>query len=125
MHFMTGPIEALSGGQRQRVWIAMALAQETELLLLDEPTTYLDLAHQLEILQLLERLNREQGRTVLMVIHDLNHAARFSHYMIALNQGKVIKDGTPHEVMTKRCSVRCSTSMQKLFLIRERISRSV
>ncbi|MCM2989783.1 ABC transporter ATP-binding protein [Bacillus safensis] len=99
--FHDRPIEALSGGQRQRVWIAMALAQETELLLLDEPTTYLDLAHQLEILQLLERLNREQGRTVLMVIHDLNHAARFSHYMIALNQGKVIKDGTPHEVMSK------------------------
>ncbi len=65
----------------------MALAQETELLLLDEPTTYLDLAHQLEILQLLDKLNKEQGRTILMVIHDLNHAARFSHYMIALKKG--------------------------------------
>lgn len=82
------PIEALSGGQRQRVWIAMALAQGTELLLLDEPTTYLDLAHQLEILQLLDRLNKEQGRTILMVIHDLNHAARFSHYMIALKKAR-------------------------------------
>ncbi|MCY8908113.1 ABC transporter ATP-binding protein [Bacillus atrophaeus] len=94
------PIEALSGGQRQRVWIAMALAQGTELLLLDEPTTYLDLAHQLEILQLLEKLNKQQGRTILMVIHDLNHAARFSHYMIALKKGKVIKEGTAEEVMT-------------------------
>lgn len=94
------PIEALSGGQRQRVWIAMALAQGTELLLLDEPTTYLDLAHQLEILQLLDRLNKEQGRTILMVIHDLNHAARFSHYMIALKKGTVIKEGTALEVMT-------------------------
>ncbi|MCI4138435.1 ABC transporter ATP-binding protein [Bacillus vallismortis] len=94
------PIEALSGGQRQRVWIAMALAQGTELLLLDEPTTYLDLAHQLEILQLLDRLNKEQGRTILMVIHDLNHAARFSHYMIALKKGAVIKEGTALEVMT-------------------------
>ncbi|MEC1606827.1 ABC transporter ATP-binding protein [Bacillus halotolerans] len=94
------PIEALSGGQRQRVWIAMALAQGTELLLLDEPTTYLDLAHQLEILQLLDRLNKEQGRTILMVIHDLNHAARFSHYMIALKKGMVIKEGTALEVMT-------------------------
>ncbi|MHA6486689.1 ABC transporter ATP-binding protein [Bacillus cabrialesii] len=94
------PIEALSGGQRQRVWIAMALAQGTELLLLDEPTTYLDLAHQLEILQLLDRLNKEQGRTILMVIHDLNHAARFSHYMIALKSGTVIKEGGALEVMT-------------------------
>ncbi|WP_443090499.1 ABC transporter ATP-binding protein [Bacillus velezensis] len=98
--FYDRPIEALSGGQRQRVWIAMALAQETELLLLDEPTTYLDLAHQLEILQLLDKLNKEQGRTILMVIHDLNHAARFSHYMIALKKGRVIKEGTAEEVMT-------------------------
>lgn len=98
--FADRPIEALSGGQRQRVWIAMALAQGTELLLLDEPTTYLDLAHQLEILQLLDRLNKEQGRTILMVIHDLNHAARFSHYMIALKKGTVIREGTALEVMT-------------------------
>jgi iron complex transport system ATP-binding protein len=94
------PIEALSGGQRQRVWIAMALAQGTDLLLLDEPTTYLDLAHQLEVLQLLERLNREEQRTIVMVIHDLNHAARFAHRMVAFHQGKIIKEGTPAEVMT-------------------------
>ncbi len=89
--FAERPIEALSGGQRQRVWIAMALAQGTELLPLDEPTTYLDLAHQLEILRSLDRLNKEQGRTILMVIHDLNHAARFSHYMIALKKARSSK----------------------------------
>ncbi|MCM3713319.1 ABC transporter ATP-binding protein [Halalkalibacter oceani] len=98
--FADRTIDALSGGQRQRVWIAMALAQETDLLLLDEPTTYLDLAHQLEVLQLLERLNKIEGRTIVMVIHDLNHAARFAHYMIALNKGTVIKEGTANEVMT-------------------------
>ncbi|GGK30918.1 iron(3+)-hydroxamate import ATP-binding protein FhuC [Caldalkalibacillus thermarum] len=97
--FRERPIEALSGGQRQRVWIAMALAQETDLLLLDEPTTYLDLAHQLEVLQLLERLNREQQRTIVMVIHDLNHAARFAHHMVAINNGTIIKAGSPEEVM--------------------------
>ncbi len=98
--FSERPIDALSGGQRQKVWIAMALAQETELLLLDEPTTYLDLAHQLEVLQLLEKLNREQGRTIVMVLHDLNHAARFADYMVALNGGSIVKEGTAQEVMT-------------------------
>ena len=72
--FANRPAEALSGGQRQRVWIAMALAQGTELLVLDEPTTYLDMAHQLEVLNLLKKLNEEEGRTIVMVIHDLNHA---------------------------------------------------
>ncbi|WYP27467.1 ABC transporter ATP-binding protein [Alkalihalobacillus sp. FSL W8-0930] len=100
LEFHDRPIDALSGGQRQRVWIAMALAQETDLLLLDEPTTYLDLAHQLEILQLLERLNKEQGRTIVMVIHDLNHAARFAHHMVALNAGTIVKEGMPEMVMT-------------------------
>ncbi|ALA51743.1 ABC transporter ATP-binding protein [Shouchella clausii] len=93
------PIEALSGGQRQRVWIAMALAQETDILLLDEPTTYLDLAHQLEVLQVLERLNKEQQRTIVMVIHDLNHAARFADYMVSIRAGKIMKEGAPAEVM--------------------------
>lgn len=108
--FHDRPIEALSGGQRQRVWIAMSLAQETELLLLDEPTTYLDLAHQLEILKLLEKLNKEEGRTILMVIHDLNHAARFAHHMVALNSGKIIKEGAPVDVMTPEV-------LQKVFQI--------
>jgi iron complex transport system ATP-binding protein len=93
-------VDTLSGGQRQRAWIAMAIAQETDLLLLDEPTTYLDLAHQLEVLQLLEKLNQEDGRTIVMVIHDLNHAARFAHHMIALKNGKIVKQGTPEKVMT-------------------------
>jgi iron complex transport system ATP-binding protein len=98
--FADHPVDALSGGQRQRAWIAMAIAQETDLLLLDEPTTYLDMAHQLEILQLLEKLNKEQSRTIVMVIHDLNHASRFSHHMVALSKGTIIKEGTADEVMT-------------------------
>ena len=78
----------------------MALAQQTELILLDEPTTYLDLAYQLEVLELLYRLNREQGCTIVMVLHDLNLAARFADYMIAIRCGDIIKHGTPEEVMT-------------------------
>ncbi|EKE31604.1 ABC-type cobalamin Fe3+-siderophores transport system ATPase component [Salimicrobium jeotgali] len=92
-------IDNLSGGQRQRVWIAMALAQETETILLDEPTTYLDMAHQLEVLELLERLNREEGRTIVMVLHDINQAARFADNIIALKDGKVVKSGNAHFVI--------------------------
>jgi iron complex transport system ATP-binding protein len=98
--YETVAVDNLSGGQRQRVWIAMALAQQTELILLDEPTTYLDLSYQLEILELLHRLNREQGRTILMVLHDLNLATRFADYMIALRDGGIIRHGPPEEVMT-------------------------
>jgi iron complex transport system ATP-binding protein len=93
-------VDNLSGGQRQRVWIAMALAQGTELILLDEPTTYLDLSYQLEILELLYRLNREQDRTIVMVLHDLNLAARFADYMIALRDGAIIRHGSPESVIT-------------------------
>lgn len=93
-------VDTLSGGQRQRVWIAMALAQQTDLILLDEPTTYLDLAHQLEVLELLYDLNRRQNCTIAMVLHDLNLAARFSDYMIAIRGGSIIKHGNPGEVMT-------------------------
>ncbi|NKF07934.1 ABC transporter ATP-binding protein [Clostridium gasigenes] len=93
-------VDTLSGGQRQRVWIAMALAQQTDLILLDEPTTYLDLSHQLEVLELLYCLNKNQGCTIVMVLHDLNLAARFSDYMIAIRDGEIIKEGTPEEVMT-------------------------
>lgn len=99
--FRERPIEALSGGQRQRAWIAMALAQQTEILILDEPTTYLDLAHQLEILKLLEELNKKQGTTIVMVIHELNNAARFADHMIGVKKGKIVCEGTAHEVMTK------------------------
>ena len=98
--FETTAVDNLSGGQRQRVWIAMALAQQTDLILLDEPTTYLDLAYQLEVLELLYRLNREQGCTIVMVLHDLNLAARFADYMIAIRGGDIIQHGTPEEVMT-------------------------
>ena len=101
LEFRDRPIEALSGGQRQRAWIAMALAQETDILLLDEPTTYLDLAHQLEVFKLLEELNKKEGRTIVMVIHELNNAARFADHMIGVKKGKIVCQGTAHEVMTK------------------------
>lgn len=93
-------VDALSGGQRQRVWIAMALAQDTNILILDEPTTYLDMAHQLDILLLLEKLNQDEERTIIMAIHDLNHASRFAHHMIAMKDGALVTAGTPKEVMT-------------------------
>lgn len=94
------PVDALSGGQRQRVWIAMALAQDTPLLLLDEPTTYLDVAHQLEVLDLLVELNRRQGRTIVMVLHDLNQAARYSHHLVAMRDGRIVAEGPPSEVVS-------------------------
>ncbi|MEU9509754.1 ABC transporter ATP-binding protein [Micromonospora sp. NPDC048170] len=94
------PVDELSGGQRQRVWIAMALAQQTPLLLLDEPTTYLDIAHQIEILDLCARLHEEQGRTLVAVLHDLNHAARYASHLIAMREGRVVAAGPPREVVT-------------------------
>jgi iron complex transport system ATP-binding protein len=94
------PVDTLSGGQRQRAWIAMALAQETDILLLDEPTTYLDLAHQLEVLELLVKLNQE-GKTIIMVLHDLNHAAHYADHLIVLADGRMIAQGTSHEVITE------------------------
>lgn len=97
--FHDRPIDQLSGGQRQRAWIAMALAQDTDILFLDEPTTFLDMAHQLEVLQLLEQLNANAGRTIVMVVHDLNHAARYAHHMIAIKKGKAQAVGSPVEVM--------------------------
>lgn len=98
--FADRALEQLSGGQRQRAWIAMALAQETDILFLDEPTTFLDMAHQLEVLQLLEQLNAESSRTIVMVVHDLNHAARYAHHMIAIKKGQAIAGGAPAEVVT-------------------------
>src|SRR5690606_6467004 len=88
------------GGQRQRAWIGMALAQDTPVLLLDEPTTFLDVAHQLEVLELLVRLNREAGRTVVMVLHDLNQASRYADHLVAVRAGKVVCEGPPRHVMT-------------------------
>jgi iron complex transport system ATP-binding protein len=92
-------VEELSGGQRQRVWIAMVLAQQTPLLLLDEPTTYLDIAHQIEVLDLCAGLH-EAGRTVVAVLHDLNHAARYATHLIAMRDGSVVAQGPPGEVVT-------------------------
>ncbi|MCA5922021.1 ABC transporter ATP-binding protein [Curtobacterium oceanosedimentum] len=93
-------VASLSGGQRQRAWIALVVAQQAETLLLDEPTTYLDLAHQLEVLRLVRRLNREQGSTVVMVLHDLSLAARYSDRLVVLHDGGVAADGAPDEVLT-------------------------
>lgn len=94
-------VDELSGGQRQRVWIAMALAQETDILLLDEPTTFLDVAHQLEVLDLLVDLNAAKATTVVMVLHDLGLAARYSDELIAMRQGQIVAQGTPAEVVTQ------------------------
>ncbi|MGM0881342.1 MAG: ABC transporter ATP-binding protein [Bacillota bacterium] len=98
--FAERPVDQLSGGQRQRAWIAMALAQETDILFLDEPTTFLDMAHQLEVLHLLQKLNESNNRTVVMVVHDLNHASRYAHHMIAIKKGVVVGEGSPVEVIT-------------------------
>lgn len=94
-------IDELSGGQRQRVWIAMALAQETDILLLDEPTTFLDINHQIEILDLLRDLNRDRGTTVIMVLHDLNLAARYCDWLAAMAEGKLYRSGPVEDIVTE------------------------
>ncbi|WP_315904309.1 ABC transporter ATP-binding protein [Streptomyces sp. ASQP_92] len=93
-------VDELSGGQRQRVWIAMALAQQTPLLLLDEPTTFLDIQHQIEVLDLCAQLHEEQGRTLVAVLHDLNQAARYASHLIAMREGEVVAEGEPSSVVT-------------------------
>lgn len=93
------PVDALSGGQRQRVWVAMVLAQDTDLLLLDEPTTFLDVAHQVELMELFAQLNAE-GRTLVAVLHDLNHAARYASHIIAMRDGHIVAEGAPGDVIT-------------------------
>lgn len=93
-------MDELSGGQRQRVWIAMALAQETDILLLDEPTTFLDVSHQIEVLDLLTDLNRERGTTIVMVLHDINLAARYADHLFALRRGRLIASGAPTDIVT-------------------------
>jgi iron complex transport system ATP-binding protein len=94
-------VDELSGGQRQRAWIAMVLAQETPLLLLDEPTTFLDIAHQMELMLLLERLNRERGYTIAAVLHDLNQACRHASHMIAMRGGRAVAEGRPADIVTE------------------------
>ncbi|MET3976639.1 ABC-type cobalamin/Fe3+-siderophores transport system ATPase subunit [Cellulosimicrobium sp. 4261] len=93
-------VDELSGGQRQRVWVAMVLAQETPLLLLDEPTTFLDIAHQIELLELCADLNRDRGHTLVAVLHDLNHACRYATHLIAMKDGAIVAEGAPAEVVT-------------------------
>ena len=94
-------VDELSGGQRQRVWVAMVLAQETPLLLLDEPTTFLDIAHQIELLELFRELNRTRGYTLVAVLHDLNHASRYADNIVAMKDGRVVAEGAPADVITE------------------------
>lgn len=93
------PVDSLSGGERQRAWIALTLAQDTPVLLLDEPTTYLDIGHQLEVLDLVDMLNRQRAMTIVMVLHDLNQAARYSNRMLVLDKGAIVADGPPSETL--------------------------
>ncbi|MGK9175812.1 iron-enterobactin ABC transporter ATP-binding protein [Yokenella regensburgei] len=96
----TQSVDTLSGGQRQRAWIAMVLAQETAIMLLDEPTTWLDISYQIDVLELLSDLNREQGYTLAAVLHDLNQACRYATHLIALRDGKIVAQGAPKEIVT-------------------------
>jgi iron complex transport system ATP-binding protein len=93
------PVDELSGGQRQRVWLAMALAQETPILLLDEPTTFLDIAHQIEVLDLCADLREERGHTMVAVLHDLNHACRYATHLIAMREGRIVAEGAPSDIV--------------------------
>ena len=109
-------VARLSGGQRQRVWIAMALAQNTKILFLDEPTTYLDIRYQIEILELVKKLNREYGITIVMVLHDINQAIAFSDRVVGLKDGHVTVDGVPEEVINP-------DSIQELYGIRLEVTK--
>jgi len=114
------PVDSLSGGQRQRAWIAMVLAQGTDVLLLDEPTTYLDMTHQIEILDLLFELNEKERRTIVMVLHDLNLACRYAHHIVAVHDGTVYDQGKPEDVMTAEMveavfQLRCQVIKDPLF----------
>lgn len=108
------PVDELSGGQRQRVWIAMALAQQTEILLLDEPTTFLDISHQVEVLDLLTDLNHARGTTIVMVLHDLNLAARYADHLVAMAEGRLHVSGRPEDVLTEQ-------NMRQVFGLESRI----
>lgn len=110
------PVDELSGGQRQRAWIAMAVAQGTPVMLLDEPTTYLDLAHQIDVLDLVTDLNRHQNRTVVMVLHDLNQACRYADHVIAMKKGRIVAEGAPGDVIT-------ATTVEDVFGLRCQVAR--
>jgi len=127
------PVDELSGGQRQRAWIAMALAQGTEVMLLDEPTTFLDIAHQMEVLDLLMTLNQRDGRTIAVVLHDLNQACRYADHLVAMKKGKIVAEGRPEDVVTPElvravfeidCDViRCPLSGMPLVVPASRVQR--
>ena len=112
--FRKRSINSLSGGQRQKVWLAMALAQKTDVILLDEPTTYLDMAHQLDVLQTVKDLNRQQQCTIVMVLHDINHAARYSDVIVAMKDGRIINSGAP-------CDIIDSNVLKEVFQIEARV----
>lgn len=112
--FADRELSQLSGGQRQRVWLAMALAQKTDILLLDEPTTYLDMAHQIEVLKIVQKINKEHGCTIVMVLHEINQAARFSDTILAMKSGEVLANGKPKEIMT-------AAYLEKIFNIQAKI----
>lgn len=119
-NFAERPVDSLSGGQRQRAWIAMTLAQKTDTILLDEPTTYLDMTHQIEILDLLFELNERENRTIIMVLHDLNLACRYAHNLVALKEQKIYDQGRPEEVLTKSLvqdvfQMNCEVTVDPLF----------
>lgn len=114
------PVDSLSGGQRQRAWIAMTLAQDTDIILLDEPTTYLDMTHQIEILDLLFELNEKEDRTIVMVLHDLNLACRYAHHIVAIKDGKIFAQGKPEHVVNphlvkKVFDMECKIAFDPLF----------
>ncbi|MBB6446169.1 ABC transporter ATP-binding protein [Bacillus benzoevorans] len=114
------PVDSLSGGQRQRAWIAMTLAQDTEIILLDEPTTYLDMTHQIEILDLLFELNEKESRTIVMVLHDLNLACRYAHHIVAIKDGKIFAQGKPEyeinsNLVKKVFDMECEITFDPLF----------
>ena len=102
MEFRDRELSDLSGGQRQRVWLAMALAQDTDILLLDEPTTFLDMSHQLEVLNIVKNLNDKEGCTVVMVLHDINHAAKYSDFIVAMRNGNILYNDEPNAIMNKK-----------------------
>ncbi|MDF5304914.1 ATP-binding cassette domain-containing protein, partial [Vibrio parahaemolyticus] len=100
IEFADKPVESLSGGQRQRAWIAMVMAQDTDVVMLDEPTTYLDFSHQVELMKLMRQMN-DKGKTVVVVLHDLNQACRYCDHLVVLEKGQLVTQGTPQEVLTE------------------------
>lgn len=120
LEFAERPVDSLSGGQRQRAWIAMTLAQDTDIILLDEPTTYLDMTHQIEILDLLFELNEKEKRTIVMVLHDLNLACRYAHHIVAIKDKKIYAEGRPEHVINCNLvkdvfQMNCEVTMDPLF----------